>query len=34
MRSQVFGIDGAGLAIYLILENQQRVVVLRVLWSG
>jgi hypothetical protein len=34
MRTHVFGADGAGLAIYLVLEDQQRVVVLRVLWSG
>jgi hypothetical protein len=34
MRSHVFGIDGTGLAIYLILEDQQRVVVLRVVWSA
>lgn len=33
MRSHTFG-GGAGLAIYLILEDQQRVVVLRVLWWG
>lgn len=33
MRTHTFG-DGAGLAVYLILEDQQRVVVLRVLWSG
>jgi hypothetical protein len=33
MRSHTFS-DGAGLAIYLILGDQQRVVVLRVLWSG
>jgi hypothetical protein len=34
MRTHTFGHDDAGLAIYLILEDQQRVVVLRVLWAG
>lgn len=34
MRTHTFGHNGAGLAIYLILEDQQRVVVLRVLWAG
>jgi hypothetical protein len=33
MRSRTFS-EGAGLAIYLILEDQQRVVVLRVLWAA
>jgi len=33
MRSHTFS-EGAGLAIYLILEDQQRVVVLRVLWAA
>jgi hypothetical protein len=34
MRTHTFGHNGTGLAIYLILEDQQRVVVLRVLWAG
>jgi len=34
MRAHTFGPYNAGLAIYLILEDQQRVVVLRVLWAG
>jgi hypothetical protein len=33
MRSHTFS-EGAGLAICLILEDQQRVVVLRVLWAA
>jgi len=33
MRSHPFGTNGEGLAIYLILEDQRRVVVLRVLWA-
>jgi hypothetical protein len=32
MRSHTFGSDGRGLAIYYILEDQRRVVVVRVLW--
>lgn len=32
MRTHVFGKQGEGVAIYMILENQRRVVVLRVLW--
>jgi hypothetical protein len=34
MRVHTFGHNDVGLAIYLILEDQQRVVVLRVLWAG
>ena len=34
IRTHTFGTDSMGLAIYLIREDQQRVVVLRVLWSG
>jgi hypothetical protein len=33
MRSHPFGTSGEGLAIYLILEDQRRVIVLRVLWA-
>jgi hypothetical protein len=33
MRTHPFGDGGAGLAIYLVLDGQQRVVVLRVLWA-
>lgn len=32
MRSHTFGPHGRGLAIYYILEDQRRVVVVRVLW--
>jgi hypothetical protein len=32
MRTHTFGKHGEGMFIYLILENQQRVVVLRALW--
>jgi hypothetical protein len=32
MRAHSFGLDDRGLAIYLILEDQRRVIVLRVLW--
>ena len=34
MRAHPFGAHGEGLVIYLILEDQRRVVVLRVLWAG
>ncbi|HXL90475.1 MAG TPA: hypothetical protein VN969_16135 [Streptosporangiaceae bacterium] len=34
MRNHVFGKHGEGLANYLILDDQRRVVVLRVLWVG
>jgi hypothetical protein len=34
MRTHVFGQHGQGLAIYLILEDQRRVIVLRVWWMG
>ncbi|WP_344653736.1 hypothetical protein [Cryptosporangium japonicum] len=34
MRSHPFGTDAKGLAIYLILEDQRRVIVLRVLWAA
>jgi hypothetical protein len=34
MRTHVFGKYDQGLVIYLILEDQRRVVVLRVLWAG
>ncbi|MFG1873416.1 hypothetical protein ACGFIV_01085 [Sphaerisporangium sp. NPDC049003] len=34
VRTHTFGYHSAGLAIYLILEEQRRVVVLRVLWAG
>lgn len=34
MRTHPFGEHGDGLAIYLILEQQRLVVVLRVLWIG
>ncbi len=32
MRTLVFGSAGEGLVVYLVLEDQRRVVVLRVLW--
>ncbi|MGH3544668.1 MAG: hypothetical protein ACRDPW_01850 [Mycobacteriales bacterium] len=34
MRTHVFSDHQLGLAIYLILEQQRRVIVLRVLWLG
>jgi hypothetical protein len=34
MRTHTFGQHDQGLAIYLILDDQRRVIVLRVLWSG
>jgi hypothetical protein len=34
MRTHAFGQHDQGLAIYLILDDQRRVVVLRVLWAG
>jgi hypothetical protein len=34
MRAAPFGPRSEGLAVYLILEYQQRVVVLRILWAG
>jgi hypothetical protein len=34
MRSHAFGEHGEGLVIYVILDDQRRVVVLRVLWAG
>jgi hypothetical protein len=34
MRTHTFGDGGHGLAIYLVLEDERRVVVLRVLWIG
>lgn len=34
MRTHVFGQQGEGLVIYVILDDQRRVVVLRVLWAG
>ena len=34
MRTHVFGKHNQGLAIYLILDDQRRVIVLRVLWMG
>lgn len=34
MRTHAFGKHGEGLVIYLILDDQRRVVVLRVLWAG
>jgi len=34
LRAHPFGDGGAGLAIYLVLDAQRRVVVLRVLWAG
>ena len=34
MRTHAFGQRDQGLAIYLILDDQRRVVVLRVLWTG
>jgi hypothetical protein len=34
MRTYVFGKHDEGMVIYLILEDQRRVIVLRVLWAG
>lgn len=34
MRQLVFGHGGEGMVVYLILEDQQRVDVLRVMWLG
>jgi hypothetical protein len=34
MRALPFGPDGEGFVVYLILEDQRRVVVLRVMWLG
>lgn len=34
MRTYLFGQHDQGMAIYLILDDQRRVVVLRVLWAG
>jgi hypothetical protein len=34
MRTYAFGQHDQGLVIYLILDDQRRVVVLRVLWAG
>lgn len=34
MRTHTFGPQNQGLAIYLIVEQQRRVLVLRVLWAG
>jgi hypothetical protein len=34
MRVLSFGPDGEGFAVYLILEDQRRIVVLRVMWLG
>jgi hypothetical protein len=34
LRTHPFGAHGQGLAIYLVLEEQRRVVVVRVLWAG
>ena len=34
MRTCLFGQHDQGMAIYLILDDQRRVVVLRVLWAG
>lgn len=34
MRTATFGTLQEGLVVYLILEDQRRVVVLRVLWTG
>jgi hypothetical protein len=33
MRTHTFGANGEGLVIYLVLDDQRRVVVLRMLWS-
>jgi hypothetical protein len=34
MRTRVFGDDGEAMAIYLVLEDQRRVSVVRVVWTG
>jgi hypothetical protein len=34
MRAHTFGVGAHGLAIYLVLEADRRVVILRVLWVG
>jgi hypothetical protein len=34
MRTHVFGKHDQGMVIYLILDDQRRVIVLRVLWAG
>lgn len=34
MRTQAFGEHREGLVIYMILDDQQRVIVLRVIWAG
>jgi hypothetical protein len=34
MRSQTFGTDHEGLVIYLVIEDQRRVSVVRVIWGG
>lgn len=34
MRGQPFGPHGEGLAVYLVLEQQRRVVMLTVIWTG
>ena len=34
MRAHAFGEHGEGLAVYVILDDQRRVVVLRVLWAS
>ena len=33
MRTMTFGDDGAGLVVYLVIEDQQRVSLLRVIWA-
>ena len=34
MRTQTFGNDHEGLVIYLVIEDQRRVSVVRVIWGG
>jgi len=34
MRRRTFGTHAEGLAIYVVLEQQRRVIVLRALWAG
>jgi hypothetical protein len=34
MRTHAFGEHGEGLVIYVILDDQRRVIVVRVLWAG
>ena len=34
MRTYLFGRHNQGMAIYLILDDQRRVVILRVVWAG